>query len=642
MTVPASLSRHVLRAVLAILLALLARPLTAQPLPGLVVRGTVAGARALWDDTGTLFTYVSVDVQDVLVGDAVPRRLVLKQLGGQLGEIGLWIADQATFAIDEPVLLDLEISPRDGSLHTRDLARGKRTLDAAAPPDALSAALAAARTAAPAFVAVPPEFARAGDRDGAAFAYLPTGGAPPRWHQVDDGGLVHVDHPSALPGGWPGATSDVGDAITLWRSTGMELDLRDGGATIGAGQCPSSFTGNGRIAIAYNDPCGIADWVAGGGYYTTADLRTVNGVTFQKFVQGFVVLNETGPHTTSAGCFQDALSHGLGHALGLGHSSAGAIMQAGPPASCPANGNTPNSDDAQGITSIYEGIPVAVAPPDPPTAITASAVLSTVNIAWTPATTGGGAVQRYVIDAGTAPGVYNLGGLVVNAPATTTAAGNVPAGTYYLRVRAQNPLGTSGPSPETSVTVGACVPPGPPASLTVSANDTNVLLQWTPPASGVVQGYLVAAGSAPGLANLASIAVPATPTAFSAAAPYGQYYVRVHATNVCGVGAPSSEMLLSVTPCTAAPVAPTALASTVAGGVVTLQWTAPAAGAAPTGYTIRAGSAPGLSNLLVFPTGTTATTYVSPAPPGTYYVRVVATNACGVSAESNPIVVVVP
>lgn len=164
--------------------------------------------------------------------------VVLKQLG-ELGALGLWIADQATFAVDERVLLDLEVSPRDGSLHTRDLERGKRTLDAAAPLDAVFASLAAARTALPAFVAVPPEFARADDRDGAAFAYLPTGGAPPRWHQVDDGGLVFVDHPSALPGGWPGATTDVGDAVTLWRATGMELDLRDGGATLGAGSVPS-------------------------------------------------------------------------------------------------------------------------------------------------------------------------------------------------------------------------------------------------------------------------------------------------------------------------------------------------------------------------------------------------------------------
>ncbi len=88
--------------------------------------------------------------------------------------------------------------------------------------------------------------------------------------------------------------------------------------------------------MSYNDPCGIADgeadnWVIGGGYYTTGDLRTVNGTTFQKFIQGFVVLNNVGPQIGSAGCFQDAITHGLGHALGLGHSdSGGAMMNALP------------------------------------------------------------------------------------------------------------------------------------------------------------------------------------------------------------------------------------------------------------------------------------------------------------------------
>lgn len=641
---------------LALLLLLVANTAHAQTREaGLVLRGRISATRAQWDQTRTLHTYVTLDVREVVVGSGVPARVVLKQLGGRLGDIGLWIADQATLNAGDDVLLDLEVSSRDGTLHTRRLGQGAWQVATDATtgvPEAVGATrgplatrvadLSATRLASPDFVAVPPEFTSAPIAP--SFAYLPTtGGYPARWHQVDDGTPVFVDHPSALPGGWPGATGDVGDAIGLWRATGMDLDLRDGGASLAAGQCPFTYTGNGRIAVAYNDPCGyVTDWSVGGGYYTTADLRTVNGQTFQKFVQGGVVLNEAGPQTSSAGCFQDALTHGLGHALGLGHTSAsGAIMQAGPPASCPANGSGLNADDAQGITTIYQGIPAAVAPPDPPTAITATASLSTVTIGWTPASTGG-AVQKYLIDAGTIPGVYNLGSLVFNAPTTSTVVGGVPPGTYYLRARAQNLLGTSGPSAETSVTVGACVPPGPPASFTASSNDTSVLLQWTPPASGVAQGYLLTAGTAPGLANLASIPLPATPTAFGAAVPYGNYYVRVHATNVCGASAPSSEQLLAVTPCTSAPLAPSGLTSSVNAGVVLLQWTAPAIGAAPTGYTLRVGSVPGGSDILVYPTGSAATALAAPAPRGTYYVRVVATNVCGVSAESNAIVVTVP
>ncbi len=543
----------------------------------------------------------------------------------------VWRVASGGFETDPATGAEVAVQPRgDGT-------------DVRRPLGDVEQALARDRLPLPAFRPAPAEYSVPPRDDSPAFVFLPTGEEPPRWHEVDSATPVYVDHPTALPGGWSGATADATAAITLWRNSGMDLDLRDGGNTLALANCPASFTGNGRISVAYNDPCGIpgSDWVVGGGYYTRGDLRTVNGVTFQKFLQGFLVLNDSGPQTSSAGCFRDAITHGIGHALGLGHTtSTGAIMVAAPPSNCSSGPHGLGADDIAGITAIYEGIPSGGNPPNTPTAFTATAQLSTVTMNWTPASTGGQA-QRYLIDAGTAPGTYNLGTITVSAPATSTAAGPAAPGVYYVRLRAQNSLGTSAPTAERSVTVGSCTAPGAPATLTGSANDTQVNLQWTAPASGVVEGYQLAAGSAPGLANLAVINFPSTVTAFSTTAPYGTYYVRVHATNVCGLGPPSPEITLVVQPCQAPPAAPVNLVRSVAGGIVTLGWNAPA-GTPPTGYTIVAGSVSGGSDILVYPTGTTATGLATPAPAGTYYARVIATNACGQSGASNEVVVVVP
>ena len=610
-----------------------------------IVHARVAATQSAWDQpTGTIVTYVALDVIEDLGGAGVPPRVVLKQLGGEVGGIGLWIADQATFRTGDEALLYLSISRVDRTLHTTGLDRGKLAPTADALAGARAATTARTPVTAPAYVAEPAEYTSLARTAAPSFTYLPTdGGYPARWHEVDDHVAMFVDHPTAVPGTWTGgAVVNATNAINLWRNSGMDLDLRDGGNTYSTAACAATFTGNRRISVSYNDPCGgVADWVIGGGYYTTGDLRTVNGTTFQKFIQGFVVLDATGPQTSSAGCFQDAVAHGLGHALGLGHStSAGAMMQAAPSGSCATAAATLGGDDTAGITAIYSGIASGPFPPDAPTNFTASAALSSVSLAWTPATTGGPA-QRYIVDGGTAPGVYNLGSVTYPGSTTSVSIPGAPPGNYYLRVRAQNAIGTSAPSPERMVTVGACTAPAAPGTLTGTSNDTLVNLQWSAPATGVTQGYRFSVGSAPGLSNLSVVNLPASPTALAGPAPYGTYFVRVQATNVCGVSAPSNEVTLVVQPCTAAPLAPTALSITKAGTFLTITWTAPA-GTLATSYTLAVGSAPGLSNLAVLPTGTASTTLAGNAPVGQYYVRVLAQNACGFSGPSNEVFIAVP
>ena len=94
-----------------------------------------------------------------------------------------------------------------------------------------------------------------------------------------------------------------------------------------------------------------------------------------------------------------------------------------------------------------------------------------------------------------------------------------------------------------------------------------------------------------------------------------------------------------VTGCITPPDAPANLTISPTGSVVQATWSSPSSGA--TSYVVRAGSAPGQSTYADYETGSTATTLTASAPPGTYYVRVHARNACGLSGASNEFILVV-
>ena len=169
----------------------------------------------------------------------------------------------------------------------------------------------------------------------------------------------------------------------------------------------------------------------------------------------------------------------------------------------------------------------------------------------------------------------------------------------------------------------------------------NVSLTWNAPAGGGVPGgYVLEAGSGPGLSNIATL--PRANTSFDAlGVPAGTYFVRVAATSTFGTGLPSNEVSFSVgnAPQPGPPGTPIA---TVTGSTVTLAWAPPATGGVPTGYTIIAGTSPGAGDAGVFPVGAATTFTATGVSRGTYFVRVAATNAAGAGPASGEVVVVVP
>ena len=263
-------------------------------------------------------------------------------------------------------------------------------------------------------------------------------------------------------------------------------------------------------------------------------------------------------------------------------------------------------------------------------------------MSWTAPSTGG-PPATYIIEAGSAPGLADLASFATGNTAVVFSAGGVPNGTYYVRVRAANAMGASGPSNEATLVVGLPpgAAPGPPAALVASSTGNFVTLSWQAPASGgAPTTYIIQAGTGPGLANLANFPTGSTATTFSAGGvPVGAYHVRVLASNGVGTSGPSNDALL-VVGAGSSPQAPSGLAASWVASTVTLSWTAPAGGAAPTSYVIDVGSAPGLADITSVSTGNAATSLTAVGvPDGTYHVSVRAANGSGVSGPSNAVVV---
>jgi predicted phage tail protein len=231
---------------------------------------------------------------------------------------------------------------------------------------------------------------------------------------------------------------------------------------------------------------------------------------------------------------------------------------------------------------------------------------------------------------------------VKNVGLTETFPAAAPNGTYFTRIKAVNTAGTSSPSNELSFSTGLTTP-GAPRNLRVSVSGSSAVISWdTAAGGGASSSYLLEAGSATGLSNIAT--VPVASTSFSVpSVPNGTYFVRVRATGGGGTGPASVETSFSIGGGPVLPPgAPTNLTSSVSGATVTLAWSPPTTGGPPTNYTVQAGSAPGLSNLATLAVGATPSFSTSGVPFGTYFVRVISTNAAGSSAASNEVTIIVP
>jgi hypothetical protein len=185
------------------------------------------------------------------------------------------------------------------------------------------------------------------------------------------------------------------------------------------------------------------------------------------------------------------------------------------------------------------GTPLA---PAAPTGLTSTVSGQTTTFNWT-APGSCNVAANFLIEAGSAAGLKDLGWQRTIGNSPTFAAATPPAGTYYLRVKAENAIGMSAASNETVLVVGV---PGTPSDLAGSAGGSSITLTWKAPTAGpAVTAYVVEAGIAPGRID-GSATVPGAALTFTGPAGVGTFYVRVRAVSGTIQGVASNEIALVV------------------------------------------------------------------------------------------------
>jgi uncharacterized protein (DUF1800 family)/fibronectin type 3 domain-containing protein len=206
---------------------------------------------------------------------------------------------------------------------------------------------------------------------------------------------------------------------------------------------------------------------------------------------------------------------------------------------------------------------------------------------------------------------------------------------YFYRVAATNANGSSvasAPVNAMPVAPPALPPPAVPTGLAATPGNAQVSLLWN--AVSGATGYRLFRSTAQGTPGVAVVTnMPATAFVNTGLTNGTTYFYSVAALNANGGSAPSAQV--SAKP-TAPPVppAPTGLAAAAGNAEVTLTW---AASTGAVSYNVYRGTVSGALGDVPIMTGITALTFKNTGLVNntTYYFRVAAVNANGVSPMSN-------
>jgi Matrixin/Putative Ig domain len=364
-----------------------------------IVTGKVAGVSVAVDSiTELVYTYIRLNVDEVLKGEVTTSEIVLKELGGETAEYGTLIFGSPKFKPGDEVLLYLDTWP-DGSLRvhqgflgkfdvTMDFATGRsfveRHLDDQNIVVAIDSAKGTNRSELDAYTAMigrlveskrersvqfdqqyyrgvpilaqPPEFERSTEYTPQWALLNPA--SPARWFEADSNQpITFYVNPTGAPS-FTALQDDMQAAMDAWSRAGGSIRVNYGGTTSGCGV----MAADGINTISFNNcdgyfapsqSCAGLLAVSGIVRYIPSQTKTVGGVIYGKAVEANMSFNPYALCNFANRCqIQEVATHEMGHALGLGHTlDVTATMS--PYAHFDNRCASLMPDDVQGINAIY-------------------------------------------------------------------------------------------------------------------------------------------------------------------------------------------------------------------------------------------------------------------------------------------------
>ena len=424
-----------------------------------IVSGSVRSVMSNSDSSGMVWTYVEVHADRVLKGDLPEETIVLKQMGGTLGESGVRIVGQAEFTRGERILLYLNTGV-DGTLHAAHgfmgkfsvvedssgvefversnhaneveflartspgevtnrarldsyISKIKRTLRR---ESALIAEIDAARSG-ELLVAVPHEFSRSKKQPGGFSPEFTFFAGQVRWMEADAGQPIrYFLNPNGPVSG--GGSTEIGRAMAAWTNqSGASITLQVAGQT---NSCGITFDNQNTISFGdclnqLDPPIGCAGVVALTAISYIQEQRVIGGITFNKLLEADTVFNDgMNCFLSNSANLAEVACHELGHSIGLGHSADLAALM-WPTAHGGGRDANLGTDDKNGILAMYPSSSGGGGGPGPVPVVPVS--ISTFNVndavvgrfySLTLTATGGTQPYRWSVIGGSLPSGLSL------------------------------------------------------------------------------------------------------------------------------------------------------------------------------------------------------------------------------------------